>query len=64
MFSYLKYLIFVILFSNSLQGENYSYSDLLKESQPEQIKALHEVNSFLNWNEDTQFRIPEHRSCL
>ena len=56
MFSYLKYLIFVILFSNSLQGENYSYSDLLKESQPEQIKALHEVNSFLNWNEDTQFQ--------
>lgn len=40
----------------SLQSENYSYLDLLKESQPEQIKALQEASSFLNWNENTQFQ--------
>lgn len=56
MFNYSKYLLLFTLFFTSLQSENCSYSDLLKASQPEQIKALHEVSSFLNWNEDTQFK--------
>lgn len=56
MFNCLKYLLFLTLFYNSIQGENYSYSDLLKESQPEQIKALHEVSSFFSWKEDTHFQ--------
>ena len=55
-FNYLKYLFFVALFCASLQSENYSYADFLKECQPEQIKALQEASSFLNWNENTQFR--------
>lgn len=55
MFKYSKYLLFIALIYASLQGENYSYSDLLKESQPEQIKALQEASSFLKWNEDTRF---------
>lgn len=56
MFNYLKYFLFVSLFCASLQGQNYSYSDLLKECQPEQIKALQEVRSVLNWSEDAQFQ--------
>src|ERR1700722_2689781 len=51
-----KHLLFVVLSCASLQGANYSYSDLLKESQPEQIKALQEARSSLNWNEDIQFQ--------
>lgn len=39
MFKYLKYSLFIILSCASLQAANYSYSDLLTESQPEQIKA-------------------------
>ncbi len=56
MFNYLKYLLFFVLTCDSLQGENYSYSDLLKESQPEQIKALQEASSFFNWYDGTQFQ--------
>lgn len=52
----LKYLLFIILSFTSLQAQNYSYSDLLKESQLEQIKALQEANSFFRWNEATQFQ--------
>lgn len=55
MSNYLKYLSFLGLNLASLQGKNYSYSDLLKESEPAQIKALEEAYSFLNWNENTQF---------
>ncbi len=54
MLRHLKYLSFLVLGCASLQGEN--YSDLLEESQPEQIKALEEARSFHNWNEDTQFQ--------
>ena len=56
MLNYLEYLLFLVFTCASLQAENYSYSDLLKESQPEQIKALQEASSFLNWNEDTQYQ--------
>lgn len=56
MFKYLNYLLFILLSCASLQAQNYSYSDLLKESQPEQIKALKEASSFLHWNEATQFQ--------
>lgn len=56
MHNYLNYLLFAVFSCASLQSENYSYSDLLKESQAEQIKALQEASSFLNWNEDTQFQ--------
>lgn len=56
MLKYLQYLLFLVLTCASLQGENYSYSDLLKESQPAQIKALQEASSFLNWNKNTQFQ--------
>lgn len=56
MFNYLKYLLFIVFFCSSLQGANFSYSDLLKESQPEQIKALQEANSFFKWSGDTQFQ--------
>ena len=54
--NYLKCLLLVVLSSSAMQGENYFYSDLLKESQPEQIKALQEASSFFNWNESTQFQ--------
>ncbi len=53
---YLKLLLFIVFSCASLQGKDCSYSDLLNESQPQQIKALQEARSFLNWNEDTQFR--------
>lgn len=56
MFKYLKYLLFILLSCALLQAQNYSYSDLLKESQPEQIKALQEASSFHHWNEATQFQ--------
>lgn len=54
--TYINYLLFIFLSCVSLYGKNYSYSDLLKESQLEQRKALQEASSFLNWNEDTQFQ--------
>jgi hypothetical protein len=50
MIKYLKYILLILLSCASLQAHNYSYSDLLKESQPEQIKALQEASSLLNWN--------------
>ena len=55
---FFKYFLILILplFCASLEGENYSYSDLLKVCQPEQIRALQEVSAFLDWNEDTQFQ--------
>lgn len=56
MLNYLKYLLFLTLFCTSLQGENCSYSDLLKASHSEQIKALYEVGSFFKWNENTPFQ--------
>lgn len=56
MFNCLKYLFIAFLFFASLQCENYSYSDLLKGCQPEQIKALQEASSLLNWKESTQFQ--------
>lgn len=56
MHKYFKYLLFIVLSCASLQAANYSYSDLLTESQPEQIKALQEASSFFNWNERTQFQ--------
>ena len=58
MFKYLKlkYLLLVALYCASLQGENYSYSDLLKGCEPEQRVALQEVSTFLSLNEDTQFQ--------
>ena len=56
MLNYLKYLLFIISSCTYLQGENYSYLDLLKESQFEQIKALQEASSSLNWNDDIQFQ--------
>ncbi len=52
-------LLFLVLTCASIQGENYSYSDLLKESHPQQIKALQEACSILNWNEGTQFHALE-----
>lgn len=56
MIKYLKHLLFIFLSCASLQAQNYSYSDLLKESQPEQKKALQEASFFLKWNEATQFQ--------
>lgn len=56
MIKYLNHLLFIFLSCTSLQAQNYSYSDLLKESLPEQIKALQEASFFLNWNEGTQFQ--------
>jgi serine/threonine protein kinase len=51
-----KHLLFIILFFTSLHAENYSYTDLLKESQAEQVKALQEANAFFGWSETTQFQ--------
>ena len=56
MFNYLKYLCFMVICYTSLQGENYSYSDLLKGCEPEQIVALQEANTSLGLNEATQFQ--------
>lgn len=56
MFNYLTYLLFFGLFWTSLQSENYSYSDLFKECEPEQVVALQEASTFFGLNENTQFQ--------
>ncbi len=56
MLNYLKYLLFIFLSCASLEGTNYSYSDLLKGCGTEQIVALQEVSTFFGLNEDAQFQ--------
>lgn len=56
MLNYLKCLLFIVLSYASLEGTNYSYSDLLKGCEPEQIEALQEASTVLGLNENTQFQ--------
>lgn len=56
MINYFRCLLLIFLSCASLYGNNCSYSDLLKESQPEQVKALQDASSFLNWSEGIQFQ--------
>lgn len=57
MLNHLKHLSFLVFACTSLQAEN--YFDLLKEAQPEQINALQEAGSFLDWEGETQFQALE-----
>lgn len=50
-----KFLIYIILTCASLESTNYSYSELLKGSEPEQKVALQEVRTFFGLNENTQY---------
>jgi hypothetical protein len=46
MFMFLKYLFLIILFCDSLQDGNYSYSELLKECGPGQTDAQGPIGHF------------------
>jgi aminoglycoside phosphotransferase (APT) family kinase protein len=53
---YLKILLFIVLFCATLEGQNYSYSELLGICELEQVEALQEAKMAFGWQEDTQFQ--------